>query len=350
MNNDYRVPAGAFTCKDDRKIMAAMRKLKGMEWVARELSTRRYEKYSHLALTAGCIKAGECAFPEIHNMLIESCEILGVDAPLLYIKATKEIELKVIGEETTMIMLSSGVLDILNKKEQLAFIAHAVSHLNCAHAPFLMMRELAASAADNMGIFKGAVSLPRMLIEEWNVMAEYSADRGALLVVKNVNTVLSMLCKLASGGSKSVTEDALLKQDEEYKQILGDTATCPLFKTWSDLYMQMPRYALRAGELKRWAESDECKEMLAGNFPQTEAQESELSEDEAQAFWGEFSGTGAPWEATDISEDVIYGLGGMGADGIKQLASQTGDVIKTGLEAAGCALNAFVTSIGNSKK
>lgn len=340
------LPHGAFALAEDCKIRAIMEKLRVFDWAARELSRRRYEKYARLAFTAGALRAGGHAYPKLEEMLKEVCATFDLAEPELFIKPAAQPTVQLLGEEKVMLILSTGMLELLDEAEMRALLAHQIAHLHCGHEPFLMARELLASAADNMGILKGALAPLRALLEEWAALAALSCDRGALLATGDLPALLSLLAKLAGGGCNlygGADVQALLAQYEAYDCLKGDTPACPLFKTWSNLYLGLPHYALRAGALQHWAAGAEYAALSRGECPAS-GKGAEVNEEQARAYWGAFAGEDAPWESTEISDEMIFGFQGI-KDGAQRLANEAESIMKSGASLAGKTLGSLAESL-----
>lgn len=347
MNDLSALSRGAFALSDDCKIRSVMQKLRVFEWAAREISRRRYEKYARLAYTAGALRVGEHAYPQLLAMLKEVCAAFDLPAPELYVRPGEAPQAQLLGEEKPMLILSTGMLALLSKDEMRVLFAHQIAHLHCGHEPFLMARELLASAADNMGIFKGMVAPLRALLEEWAALAALSCDRGALLATGDLASLHSLLTKLAGGSCAlygGAGAQALLEQYNTYGCIKGDTPACPLFKTWSSLYLSLPHHVLRAGEIQKWSQSPEYAALSRGEQPAAACGAPEVDDEQAQACWGAFAGEESPWTSTPLSDEVIFGLGSLKA-GAQRLAGEAEGALKSGAELAGKTLSSVADAL-----
>ncbi len=346
MNDLSALTRGAFALAEDCKIRSVVQKLRVFEWAARELSRRRYEKYARLSYTAGALRAGEHAYPQLLQMLKEVSTAFDLPVPELFIEPGELPQARLLGEEKPMLILTTSLVQLLSKDEMRVLLAHQIAHLHCSHEPFLMARELLASAADNMGILKGMVAPLRALLEEWAALAALSCDRGALLATGDLAALQSMLTKFAGGTSAlygGAGPQALLDQYNAYACIKGDTPACPLFKTWSSLYLSIPHYSLRAGEITKWAQSPDYAALSRGESSGEKPHE-EVDDEQAQACWGAFAGEESPWTATPLSDEMIFGLGNLKA-GAQRLAGEAEGALKTGAELAGKTLNSVAEAL-----
>lgn len=337
-------PRGAFALPEDKRVRRVMERLRVFDWAAKEISRRRYEKYTRLSLAAGCVRCGAGAFPRLHELLAGVAAALGLEAPELYVKREPRPEAELVGEKQVLLVLSTGMLELLEEGQMRCLLAHQVAHIHCGHEPFLMARALASGAADNLGILKGMVAPLRALLEEWAVLAQMSCDRGALLATGDMDSLQGLLARLAGAEALygGVSAGALAQQYADYAGLRKDTPACPLFKTWSNLYLGIPPHVLRAGELRRWVESGEYSAFLAGNFAESPAED--LSDEEAQALWGEFAGARDSWQATGFDEDIILKMPDLKAQA-QRLADTAQGLLKSGAAFAGKTLGALADGL-----
>lgn len=337
------LPPAVLTAPADRRLTAAMDKIAGLTWAAREVTRRRYEKFARLALLGGGAEVTGQAFPGLWAAFKECCERLEVAPPEFFLVNRPRMGVSLIGEERPVMVMESGALAATAHWRPL--LAQALTHLHCGHLPYLAMRDLAAAAADNLGILKSAVSFPRMLLEEWHFAAAFSCDRGALWATGDLGAVLECLCALAAPESPAgrLTPEALLAQGRRYREALAAMPACPLFHTWSNLYFNLPRYALRAVELQEWAESVEYRAFLAGDFSPQGAGEAT-----GQACWGAFAPGADAWESVPADDgetaDFLFGLNRAEwlTSGARGIAAEAESLARTGMKALGDAAEAFL--------
>jgi len=335
------MPTPDFTAPADRNFTEKLQKITGLEWAAKEITRRRYEKFARLALLGGGVKVTEKSFPELWQAFSGICSALEIALPDFFIGNPPGGKTAVIGEEKPFIVLPATFLN--EKKFWRIVLAQVLGHISCNHLPYLMMRNLATAAADNLGILKSAVSFPRMLLEEWHFAATLSTDRAALWVTDDLPTILEYFCAqaLPENPAGRLTAEALLAQGEEYLALYKEIPPCPLFHTWSTLYFQMPRYAVRAVELKKWAESPEYRALRGhGNPPGGES----------PAYWGAFAGAAGAWESVNPTPedpetaDFLFGLNRSEwlYNNAQNIAAEAENLARTGMQALSNAAEAFL--------
>ena len=320
-----------FCTKNDKLITSRVMKLKGFDWASKELSRKRYEKFSRLSYSSNCIRITSDSFPDVFSAIKDYSEILGIDAPVAYLQRSSLPKIFCIGETDPVLIVTTELVKLLLPEELRVMVAQALIHIHSNHLKSYMIRDLLHTASDNFGIFKSIVALPRMLLEEWAVEAELTADRGMLVLIKDLDLILSAYGKLATDGIGEYCAESLLKDYAEFERINNDTPVCPVFRTWSDLYHGNERYIFRIGKLKAFSESKEYERWSKGDYTSFE-ENAEDNFDESD-YYDEFSARGDVWEAEDVHEKIAWGLPDTKATAAF-LRIHLGDIFKLGVDSA----------------
>jgi Zn-dependent protease with chaperone function len=131
---------------------------------------------------------------------------------------------------------------------------------------------------------------------EWRRKAELSADRAALLVMDDLNTVISTMMKISGGSNKYAHECSLqefIQQSEKY-QTLDDNRLNQVYKFLmyngaQGMMMSHPFPVDRVHYLRTWAVSEEYQQIKQGNYQKTPSEGAvnvkvERPEDEAETL------------------------------------------------------------------
>jgi Zn-dependent protease with chaperone function len=251
----------------DLQATQSLKRLVGLDLGIRSLLGSLANDFFYLNNIASSILVGPKQLPEIHQLLLEACQVLDLEVPQLYIQQNpvpNAYTLAMRGSRP-FIVIHTSLIDLLTPEELQAVIAHELGHLKCEHGVYLTAANLLVIAS---GLFSniGAVlaeSIKGQMME-WLRCAEFSCDRAALLAVQDPNIVSSVLMKL-SGGSPKLAHllnlDAFIEQARSYEtfsqselgQVLRQTQT-------SQLTHPVP--VLRAKEIDLWAGSVEYDHLL----------------------------------------------------------------------------------------
>ena len=345
-NKEAGIPSGLFCTGRDRLISSRIMKLKGFDWASKELSRKRYEKYARLSYSANCMRITAESMPEIYQDVCEISEKLGITVPDIYLQRNTAPGAYALGETEPMLIVTTELVRLLPAAELKIMLTQALVHIHSGHLKSFMVRDLIGSASDNFGIFKSVVALPRMLLEEWAVEAELSADRGMLVVCADFELAVSAYARLATGGIGKCSIETLLADYDKFSDNSLATPTCAVFRTWADLYRGNERYIYRIGKLRDFSESAEYKAWVAGDYSVGDSAESAAEPDEESGYYDEFGARGEAWEAEDIHAKIAWGLPDTKATA-DFLRIHLGDIFKLGIDGARDFTAEMVAGISN---
>jgi Zn-dependent protease with chaperone function len=210
-------------------------------------------------------------------MLRESCEILDMPEPELYVSQRAEVNAFTFGHTNPYIVIFTGMLNLMDDDETMAVIAHELGHIKCGHVLYYTMantiRDLLAivgQATLGVGNLIG-LGIEAALIN-WRRRAELSADRASLAVMQDADICNSLLAKLAGGSLKLADQlspeefrnQARLLDAEMDKGLLEK-----LYRMWAEAFQGNHPFAVeRAREIDAWARSQEWADIMAGSYPQ----------------------------------------------------------------------------------
>jgi Zn-dependent protease with chaperone function len=251
----------------DLQATQSLKQLPGMDLVVRNLLGPVAEQFFYLENIASSILVSEKQLPDLHQLLIESCKILDLEPPQLYVRQNpvpNAYTFAMRGRQP-FIVIHTSLLELLTPTEIQAVIAHELGHLKCDHGVYLTLANLMVLAAAQLPSLGGLIaqSLQAQLLE-WVRCAEFTCDRAALLVAQDSRIVASVLMKLA-GGSPTLAPllnlDAFLEQARSYNDVsrseLGE-----LLKQAQTSQLTHPVPVLRAQEIERWASSQAYQSLL----------------------------------------------------------------------------------------
>lgn len=177
-----------------------------------------------------------------------------------------------------MVVLHHGIISMLDEAELLAIIGHELGHIKCNHMLNNSLASLFASAgaqgvASMFPIIGNAALMGiQIALLHWSRMAEFSADRAALLVVQDPEVVATALAKLAGFHGKFVPElnfQSLLKQIDDYEAYDKDLiqSLIKLESTFQGMQSAShPHSVLRVKRILDWGASDQYQDILQGHY------------------------------------------------------------------------------------
>lgn len=251
----------------DLEATTSLKQLPGMDLLVRSLLGPTAEQFFYLHNIGSSILVGETQLPQLHELLLEACQILDLEPPQLYIKASpvpNAYTFAMRGKQP-FIVVHTSLLDLLTPAEVQAVLAHELGHLKCDHGVYLTMANLLVLAAGLLPTWGTAIAqgLQAKLLE-WLRCAEFTCDRAALLAIQDPQVVVSLLMKL-TGGSPSLASqlnpEAFLAQARTYDQI-SSTQFGEMLKSSQVEQLTHPLPVLRAREIDRWASSKDYQDLF----------------------------------------------------------------------------------------
>ncbi len=281
------ISSEAFEHPTDRSALQALRATPGLDWVFRKFNEFGGDRAAKLHCLSDMVRVSPKQFPVLHNMLVESCEILDMPVPQLYVDQNPCANAYTTGVESPLIVLNSGLLDLLDESEWRVIIGHELGHIKSGH---VMYRQIAVFLA-RLFLFIGArtFGIGRTVgmglfyaFFHWYRQSELTADRAALLVSQDHEAVMNSLMKLA-GGSRRLYEEmdreAFLQQGRDYQE-MGKDILNQYINMGRTLGSTHPFPAVRALEAEGWANSNEWKAIMDGNYKRTEPKPTSTSTSE----------------------------------------------------------------------
>lgn len=258
----------------DQQATAALRAVPGFEFAISKLSRFSVEHLIYVEFCANGVKVTPKQCKSIYALLREACAIMDVPEPSLFLSQTPIANAFALGKERPTMVLHTGLVELLTEEELLGVIAHELGHIHAGHSIYRLMLLLIQLAAQAGGARYGlgdVLSLPiQLALLEWARKAEFTADRAAILVTQNPETVFSSLFKLTGGSPKifeQMDREEYLNQAEEYDK--PDSGRLDkFFKGMIEAGMTHPIPVLRAREVLRYGDSDDYKAILSGRYVQ----------------------------------------------------------------------------------
>jgi Zn-dependent protease with chaperone function len=253
--------------------VAAIRKLDrlpGLQRLIRKLSLGYTEKMYRMLNVSENIRVTPKQFPKVYEMFREACAILDIpDIPEIYIRTYWHPNAFSFGVNKYTVTLLTGTLDLMTEDELLFVIGHELTHIKCNHMMYkTLLYLLTYVGAEIFGFFFKVAKLTllplEMRLRNWERKAEFSCDRGGLLVVQNLKVAQTAQIKMA-GASKSLLEnidvDEVLKQADDLRD-MDEELLIRAMKVYHNIFRTHPFPIIRIKELHNWSQSDQHRRIL----------------------------------------------------------------------------------------
>ncbi|MGW7352536.1 M48 family metallopeptidase [Streptomyces sp. NPDC054784] len=311
------ISSRAYEHPADRSALVALRKLTGFDTVFKALSGLLPERSLRLLFLSDSVRVGDEQFAHLHAMLRDACYILDLEkVPPMYVTQDPKPNAMCIGLDEPIIVVTTGLVELLDEEEMRAVVGHEVGHALSGHAVYrtilLFLTNLALKVA---WIPLGNVAIMAIVtaLREWFRKSELSADRAGLLVGQDLQASMRGLMKLAGGNHlHEMNVDAFLKQAEEYEA--GGDLRDSVLKIMNVLPRTHPFTTVRAAELRTWAASRDHQRIMEGHYDRREDDKTSSVTDsfkQSASHYGESMKNSKDPLAT-LVRDIAGGAGDLG--------------------------------------
>ncbi|MBC1219547.1 M48 family metallopeptidase [Nostoc sp. UCD121] len=248
----------------DRKALASLQNMPGVSLLLKKVNEYGIDRLLRLQSLGSEIRISPRNFPQLHQALVETCEILDV-APLpeLYLfQGTGHIETYIVGVEKPLVGINLDAMEWLGPDELLYVFGHEIARIKSQHMVYHQMaivmptlKNLLSSTTLGVGgLIAGGMELG---LYNWRMMARFTADRAALLACQDIDVATTTLMKLAGLPDEYLTTavmDDFLVQAREFASNNFDSVD-KVTKILSYTEPGLSWVVMRAGELLRWVDS-----------------------------------------------------------------------------------------------
>ena len=273
------ISSEAFKHPLDHQAEQALRSLPGFDLIASKFVEFVYERPQLVYLMGNSIQVGPRQYSTIYQIFRECVRDLDISGePGLFIAQNAQVNSYALGQKNPYIVVNTGLLELLNEAELRTVLAHELGHIKCGHTILIQMAMWAMNAASVIGELTFGLGnfVSQALIYaffEWRRKAELSADRAALLVMDDLNPVMSSMMKLSGGSHKYAHECSLqefIQQSEKYQALdddgLNQVYKFLLYNGAQGMMLSHPFPVERLHYLRSWAVSEEYQQIKKGNY------------------------------------------------------------------------------------
>jgi Zn-dependent protease with chaperone function len=293
----------------DRAALNALQKVPGLDIIVRKFIELFPERVAYIQNVAQTVRVTRAQCPQLYIQLREACAILDMHEPELYVAQNPLPNAWTSGHVHPYVIVTSGLLDLMNEDEILAVIAHELGHIKCGHVLYRTMAlsitlilTLIGDVTFGIGRVVGR-SLEAALLE-WYRMSEFTGDRAALLVVQDPQVMLSLMMKFAGGTlfqRNQLDTQEFLKQADLYEAVDANLLD-RIYKMLLVAPVSHPLTIVRARESINWSESREYKDILDGRYTRTSGSNSSNT---TRKDKGNNSSTSTPGSSTSANSSLV---------------------------------------------
>ncbi|MDZ8184618.1 MAG: M48 family metallopeptidase [Nostoc sp. ChiSLP02] len=255
----------------DRKALASLQKMPGVSLLLKKINEYGIDRLLRLQTVGSDIRITPRNFPQLHQTLVETCEILDVTPlPELYLyRGTGHIRSYIIGVEKPLIGINLDALEWLNTDELVYILGHEIARIKSQHMVYHQMAFVMPTlknllSSTTLGVGGLVANGMELALYNWQMMARFTADRAGLLACQDIDVATTALMKLAGLPDEYLTtvviEDFVTQAREFASQNL-DTAD-RVTKILSYAESGLSWVVMRTGELLKWVDSGEYEKII----------------------------------------------------------------------------------------
>lgn len=279
------ISSEAFQHPLDRQAETALRSVPGFDLIASKFVEFIYERPQFVYLMGNSIQVGPRQYASIYHIFRECVQDLDIfPEPGLFVSQNPSVNSYALGKNQPYIVLNTGLLDLLDEAEIKVVLAHELGHIKCGHPTLNQMAMWAMNIASTIGEMTfglGNIVGSGLIFAfyEWRRKAELSADRAALLVTDDLNSVMKTMMKLAGVSSKYADQCSLqefIRQSDNYQELdrdnLNQVYKFLLYNGGQGVMLSHPFPVERLRYLRDWASSEEYRQIKLGNYKRAVAE------------------------------------------------------------------------------
>ena len=265
----------AFTAETDRRALEALKKIPLLPKLVHKFYEVGLDRWLYCYNMAMAVRCGPNQYPTLYNVLHESCAVLDMPEPELYITSNPFPNAFAGGVERPYITLRSSIVETMTDEQLYHLVGHELGHIKAGHVLYMsvatvLMPLLEMLGRRTLGLGDVASIGLTMAFYEWLRQAEVTADRAGLLVSQSLDISLDANLALTAGPNRlkhEMNRDAYLEQARAYQDAgpseqIGKVLL--FFLMSSTLTHPMPVH--RSQELDRWVQSGAFERIMDGDY------------------------------------------------------------------------------------
>lgn len=258
------VPPARIQHRGDREASDALRELPGFDELTKFLVKHALEKKERANNAGGRVRVSENQFPGLYKIFRGCVQQSGVASePELYLE-NGPINARTFGTERPYMVLQTGAVSLLTRRELEFIIGHELGHIRFNHVLNLTLARALLGLVSQVPFGPVIAKGLELAFLSWQRKAELSADRMGLLVCQDVDAALRVMVKLSGVPAAlygAINVEAFLAQHADLESLGGDLSGA-FAKGAQSAYQDHPWTVIRGYELRKWVQSGQYERLL----------------------------------------------------------------------------------------
>ncbi len=273
------ITSAAFVADTDRMALDALKRVPLLPKVVQKFYEVGLDRWLYCLNMSMSVRCGPTQYKTLYEILRESCEVLDMPEPELYITSNPFPNAFAGGVERPYITLRSSIVDTLTDEQLFHLIGHELGHIKANHVLYMSVAQVLYPLLEMLGRrtfgLGDVASIGLILaIYEWYRQAEISADRAGLLVAQSLDLSIDANISLTAGPNRlrhEMSREAFMDQARAYQDAgaLESIGKVVIFFLLSSTFSH-PMPVHRTQELERWVLSGAYDRIMAGDYPRVD--------------------------------------------------------------------------------
>lgn len=269
------ITADAFVADTDRLALKALSNVPLLPQVVQKFYEVGLDRWLYCLNMAMSVRCGPNQYKTLYEILRESCEILDMPEPELYITNNPFPNAFAGGVERPYITLRSSIVETLSDEQLFHLIGHELGHIKANHILYMSVGQVLYPLLDMIGrrtFGLGDVASVALVlaIYEWYRQAEITADRAGLLVAQSLDLSIDANIALTAGPNRlshEMNREAFMDQARAYQDAgtLESIGKVVIFFLLSSTFTH-PMPVHRTQQLEHWVLSGAYDRIMAGDY------------------------------------------------------------------------------------
>lgn len=273
------ISADAFVADADKWALDKLKRIPLLPQVIQKFYEYGFDRWFYCMNMSMAVRCGPNQYPTLYRILRESCEILDMPEPELYVSSNPFPNAFTGGVERPYLTLRSSIIDTLTDEQLYHLMGHELGHIKANHVLYfsvaaVLMPLLEMIGKRTLGLGDAASTALIIAFYEWVRQAEFSADRAGLLVAQSLDLSIDANIALTAGPHRlreEMSREAFMDQARAYQDAgtWEQVGKVIIFLLFGHMFTH-PMPVHRAQELERWYLSGAYDRILEGDYSRTQ--------------------------------------------------------------------------------
>lgn len=269
------ITSEAFVADTDRMALESLKRVPLLPKLIEKFYDIGIDRWLYVYNMSMSVRCGPNQYKTLYNVMRESCEVLDMPEPELYITSNPFPNAFTGGVERPYITIRNSMVDALDDEQLYHLIGHELGHIKAGHVLYRSVATVLLPLLEMIGrrtFGLGDVASIGLVLamSEWSRQAEITADRAGLLVSQSLDLSLDANLCLTAGPNRlshEMSREAFMDQARAYQDAgpMESIGKVLIFLVMSSTYSH-PMPVHRSQMLERWVLDGAYDRIMSGDY------------------------------------------------------------------------------------